>query len=142
MTDLGAFGQHIGARAIGADDLAMGGKVEIDAGVAQALGAPAGQRQPDQVAAIVDHYQAGDATFWKFKQNLKDAREPLPADPRVKELKDALTKAEMPIILDPFLVQLRSDAGFSARQLENRRLTVVQDLAWALINNASFLFNH
>ena len=110
--------------------------------VAKALSAPAGQRQPEQVAAIVDHYQAGDAAFWKFKQSLKDARQPLPADPRLKELKDVLTKAELPIMLDPSLVQLRSDAGFSARQLENRRLTVVQDLAWALINNASFLFNH
>ena len=41
MADLGAFGQHIGARAVGADDLAMGGEVEIDAGMAQALGAVA-----------------------------------------------------------------------------------------------------
>jgi hypothetical protein len=41
MAELDAFGQHIGARAVGADDLAMGGEVEIDTGMAQALGAVA-----------------------------------------------------------------------------------------------------
>ena len=50
--------------------------------------------------------------------------------------------AEQPIVLDPFLVQLREDAKASGRQTDNKRLTVVQDLAWALINSAGFLFNH
>jgi hypothetical protein len=58
------------------------------------------------------------------------------------ELKKALTKAEEPVRLDPRLVQLREDALTSAKELENKRLVVVQDLTWALINSASFLFNH
>ena len=49
---------------------------------------------------------------------------------------------EEPIRLDPYLVQLRVDAQASTRQTENTRLTVVQDLTWALINSPGFLFNH
>ena len=36
----------------------------------------------------------------------------------------------------------REDAQASAKQRENKRLTVVQDLTWALVNSAGFLFNH
>ena len=48
--------------------------------------------------------------------------------------------------IDPVLVQLlwRRDARrpASIKQSENKRLTVVQDLTWALINSPGFLFNH
>ena len=70
------------------------------------------------------------------------ASEPLPVDPKSTELQQALAKAEEPIRLDPRLVQLREDAVASAKQMENKRLVVVQDLAWALINSPGFLFNH
>jgi hypothetical protein len=56
-------------------------------------------------------------------------------------MKASLEKASAPIRLDPILVQLRIDAEASKRQITDKRLTVVQDLAWALINNPAFLFN-
>lgn len=110
--------------------------------VVEAVRAPAGERTPDQVAAIVDHFRAGDREFWRLKQSLRDADAPRPEDPRRAELERSLQAAEQPIKLDPYLVQLREDARFSAQQQANQRLTVVQDLAWALINSSSFLFNH
>ena len=70
------------------------------------------------------------------------ASEPVPTDPRLPELKKAVSKAEEPIRLDPYLVQLREAAEASTKQRGNKRLTVVQDLTWALINNPAFLFNH
>ena len=69
------------------------------------------------------------------------ARRPVPEDPRINELQVALAKASEPVRTDPVLVQLRSDAQFSVRQLTDSRLTAAQDLAWALINHPAFLFN-
>jgi hypothetical protein len=110
--------------------------------VVQASRASAGQRTPEQAAAIVSYYRAADAEFWKRKQAVVKASEPLPVDPKFTELQQALSKTEEPIRLDPRLVQLREDAVVSAKQMENKRLVVVQDLAWALINSPGFLFNH
>ena len=53
----------------------------------------------------------------------------------------SLAQAEEPIKLDPKLVQLRQDAAQSKLQFADKRLTGAQDLTWALINNAAFLFN-
>jgi hypothetical protein len=110
--------------------------------VVQAARAPAGQRKPEQSAAIVDYYRSTDAEFWKKKMAAVKAAEPLPADPKFAELQTALKTANEPIHLDPYLVQLRDDTKASTRQRENKRLTVVQDLSWALINSSGFLFNH
>ncbi len=110
--------------------------------VVQAARAPAGQRQPEQASAILEFYRDSDGEFWKRKLAAVSAADPLPTDPKLTELRQALTKAEEPIPLDPYLVQLRVDAQASTRQTENTRLTVVQDLAWALINSPGFLFNH
>jgi len=108
----------------------------------QAARASAGQRTAEEATAILEYYRTTDADFWKRKLTLAKASEPLPADPRLTELQKVLSKAEEPIRLDPYLVQLREDAVASGKQFGNKRLTVVQDLTWARINSAGFLFNH
>ena len=110
--------------------------------VVQAARAPAGQRKPEQAAAIFEYYRFTDAEFWKRRQAAAKAAEALPEDPKFTELQQALSKAQEPVHLDPRLVQLRDDAVASSKQLSNKRLVVVQDLTWALINSSGFLFNH
>jgi hypothetical protein len=44
--------------------------------------------------------------------------------------------------MDPTLKQLRRAKELSSEQIKHQRLTAAQDIAWALINNPSFLFNH
>ncbi len=110
--------------------------------VVQAARAPAGQRTTEQASAILDFYKSTDAEYWKRKASFARASEPLPTDPKLTELQKVLSKSEEPIRIDPYLVQLREDSVASAHQGENKRLTVVQDLAWALINSPAFLFNH
>lgn len=110
--------------------------------VVQAARAPAGQRTSEQASAMLDYYRNSDGDFWKRKRAAVKAAEPLEADPKYTELKDALSQAEEPVHLDPALVQLREDAKASGHQNENKRLTVVQDLTWALVNSPGFLFNH
>ena len=70
------------------------------------------------------------------------ATRPVPADPKMEALKASLAKAELQVPIDPSLTQLRRDVRYSAEQAANRRLTAAQDLTWALINNAAFIFNY
>jgi WD40 repeat protein len=110
--------------------------------VAVAARAPAGQRTGEQSAAILDYFRASDVEFWKRKQALVEASKPLPIDPKLTELQTALSNAGKPITLDGSLVQMREDVKESGEQQQHKRLTAVQDLAWALINSPAFLFNH
>jgi WD40 repeat protein/mono/diheme cytochrome c family protein len=110
--------------------------------VVQAARAPAGERTPEQELAVLQYYRNTDGEFWKRKQAAVKAAEPLAEDSKLAELKSTLKQAEEPVRLDPELVQLREAAKDSTLQNQNKRLTVVQDLTWALVNSPSFLFNH
>ncbi len=71
-----------------------------------------------------------------------ESQKPLPVDPPLQQLRQRVEEASRPVPEDAKLVQLRRDLETSATQLANKRLTVIQDLAWALINSPAFLFNH
>ena len=114
----------------------------FSASIVDAARAAPGARTARQSAAILDLYRNSDPELWKRKSSLAKVSMPLPPDPKLVELQDALKKAQEPVPLDPVLVQLREDARASKEQSVNKRLTVAQDLAWALINSAGFLFNH
>ena len=91
--------------------------------------------------------QAGRASYGAqssdgFAADLAAATMPLPADPKLTALAAELVDAEKPVADDPALVRLRSDVATSAKQLVDRRLTAIQDLAWALVNSPAFFFNH
>ena len=109
--------------------------------VIAALKAPADQRTDEQKSAIYAHLRSSDLPYIKKHQAIVIAKKPLPADAPLVELRTALAKASEPVVIDPKLVQLRQDAEMSKKQLTAKRLTGAQDLAWALINNPSFLFN-
>jgi hypothetical protein len=60
----------------------------------------------------------------------------------LKQLEADLAIAQQPLPVDPKLRQLRRAVALSEEQLKNKRLTVAQDIVWALINNPAFLYNH
>ena len=62
-------------------------------------------------------------------------------DPKLAELKGKLDEAKQPLPVDPKFARLQRAVQLSEQQLKDARLTAAQDLAWALINNPSFLFN-
>ncbi|MBM3837708.1 MAG: DUF1549 domain-containing protein [Verrucomicrobia bacterium] len=109
--------------------------------VAEALKIPPLVRTPQQAAKALDYYRSLDVGMRKLEQTLALARKPLPEDEKLKELEISLARAARQIETDPALAQLRQDVELSTKQLKNRRLTGAQDLAWALINTPSFLFN-
>ena len=58
------------------------------------------------------------------------------------ELEIALKKASAPLNIHPRVAEYKRAVELSQQQLGNPRLTAAQDIAWALINNPAFLFNH
>lgn len=95
-----------------------------------------------EISKLEHWVKTQDPEYLELRHNWLVAKRPLPLDPKMEELKAALAIAERPVKDDPLLVQLRRDAQYSSQQASNNRLTAAQDLAWALINNSAFLFNH
>ena len=113
----------------------------LPADVAATVKTPAAARSPDETKGLLDYFRTVvDDDIRKKEQAHFTAKQPLPTDPKVLEYRAVLDRVSRPVPLDSKLVQLRDDAKTSAKQLENRRLTAAQDLAWALINNPAFLF--
>ena len=86
-------------------------------------------------------FQSSDPRKLALERQLAESQQPLAIDAGITERRNTLAIASRPVPDDPRLVQLESDVKFSATQLENTRLTIAQDLSWALINSPSFLFN-
>jgi hypothetical protein len=113
----------------------------LPSAVLEALSKASSERVPAQKGILAEHVRTASPEYWRQNRELVDAKAALSPDPRHTELKNAVSTASEPIKLDPVLVQLRVDSEASKKQTANKRLTVVQDLTWALINNPAFLFN-
>ena len=102
---------------------------------------PATRTDADK-AALAAYWNEYDPELSKRRLTLAKFQMPLQTDPGILERRTAIAKAEEPIRLDSRLVQLRQDIEQSKAQAANKRLTGIQDLAWALVNTPAFLFNH
>ena len=110
--------------------------------VLEALALAPDKRTPEATKAILDHLKSSDADLVAKQAAVAEANKPIPPDPQREAVKVKLAKAELPLTIDPVLAVFRRDVELSRSQLQNKRLTAAQDLAWALINNPAFLFNH
>ena len=110
--------------------------------IKEVLAIAAEQRTPEQTARLQDYFRQNSRDRQRLQAELASAEAPLPEDPGLKQRESQLVEAERPIEVDPQLVRLRQEVATSQNQLANKRLTAAQDIAWALINNPAFLFNH
>jgi hypothetical protein len=106
------------------------------------LGTSPELRSKPQQDAILAYFRTVDPEGQKLQTALVEAQKPIPADAELESLKAKLEVAKRPVMDDSKVVQLREDMKQSIAQRTNKRLTVAQDLAWALINSPAFLFNH
>ena len=99
------------------------------------------KRNDDQRKRITDYFKAQDKDLAAKNKELGEAKKKRPEDPKLKELKAGLAKAEQPLSVDPKLAEFRRALELSEGQQKTIRLTAAQDIAWALINSPAFLFN-
>ena len=106
------------------------------------LAKPADQRSDAERNKLLTHVRNRDEQYAKLQAAVAVAEQPLPEDPKLKALRQQLAAARKALPVDPKLQKLRRAVALSEEQRKNRRLTVAQDIAWALINNPAFLYNH
>ena len=99
------------------------------------------KRNETQNKRLTNYFKAQDKDLATKNKELEDAKKKRPEDPKLKEFKASLAKAEQPLTVDPKLAELRRALDLSKKQQETVRLTAAQDIAWALINSPAFLFN-
>ena len=100
------------------------------------------KRNDKQKKELKDYFRKQDSELQKYNKALAETKKPRPADPKLKEHEGAISRANAPLKEDPKLTALKRAADLSTKQLNNKRLYGAQDIAWALINNPAFLFNH
>ena len=100
------------------------------------------KRTSKQKRNLEEYFRANDEELRKLQQAIDGARAPLPEDPIVAQFEQTIQRLSKTLPVDQDVAQLRQQLQISQQQLANKRLTAVQDLAWALINNPEFLYNH
>jgi hypothetical protein len=103
---------------------------------------PEKSRTPDTLKSLFTYLRANDKPWQDALNAVATAKQPLPEDEQVVAFRNQITALEVVTPDDPRLLQLRTDFEASKLQIANRRLTLAQDLTWALINSPAFLFNH
>ena len=96
----------------------------------------------EETEELKKHFRQNDGMSVQLKTKLDQAKRPYPVDDKLKSLLNKIVELRGPLPDDEKLQRLQRYAKNSEQQLQNKRLTVAQDLAWALINSPGFLFNH
>lgn len=100
------------------------------------------ERTEAQKKELAAWFEKSDSGLTARRKALAAAQQPVPVDPGVTSRKEVIAFVSKPVPDDARLLRLREDVQFSVKQQQEKRLTMAQDLTWALINNPAFLFNH
>ncbi|MGI9429837.1 MAG: hypothetical protein ACR2NM_14335, partial [Bythopirellula sp.] len=114
----------------------------LPAEIAQILAINDDQRSTQQRSQLEAYYFGQDQKYIDQLKKIAAAEKPLPPDAQLERLKQRIVELRKPLAIDPKLAQLQRAAELSKHQLAEQRLTIAQDVAWALINSPEFLYNH
>ena len=110
--------------------------------LSEIVAVPKEERTTEQRESLTAYFLERQPEIVEARARLKKAKMPIPADPVAEELRQRIVQLEKPLPKDPKLARLERAAKLSTTQLEKKRLTAAQDIAWALINSPEFLYNH
>lgn len=99
---------------------------------------PLAESVPEQ---LLQWFRAEDPMGLHLREQLASAQKPVHVDPGVVERRETLSRAMLPVPDDRQLLRLERDLKAAEDQLAQERLTLTQDLTWALFNSPSFMFN-
>ncbi len=105
------------------------------------LSADPKDRSAESLGPLLSYLKKSDEPWQKLQQAVAAKKKPLPEDPMLVKLQAEAKALSEETKDDTKLLRLRSDVAASHNQLKNKRLTLAQDLTWALINSPAFLFN-
>jgi len=114
----------------------------LPAEIAELLAIPTNDRSVEQQDRLVAYFLKQDKHYTQQLEKIVAAEKPVPPDAETEQLKQLVAKRSKPLPMDPKLAQLQRAVKLSKQQLAQNRLTIAQDVAWALINSPEFLYNH
>jgi hypothetical protein len=103
---------------------------------------PPEMRPAESRQFVLEYFRRSYPPYQQLLAAAAAANQPLSVDPGITERRAQIELLSTAVRDDPALVQLREDVKQSQAQLNDKRLTAAQDLAWALINSPAFLFNY
>ncbi|MFN9548913.1 MAG: hypothetical protein ACK56Q_01395, partial [Pirellulaceae bacterium] len=119
---------------------------DLPLGLPETLSALARLSKEDRAGAALE---GGLAYFRKVDPGIREkdaaigaASVAVPPDEPLVAINKRIERLQQPIGDDSALLRLRSDVEQSGIQVKQARVTVAEDLTWALINSPAFLFNH
>jgi hypothetical protein len=136
-------GQHsLGKFRVSVTDSPAPLNLGLPAAISEILAKSADKRTDAERDTLLARLRDEDKGHQELAAKLAEVQKPVPADPQLKKLEDDLAAAQQPLPIDQKLQRLRRAVALSEDQMKNKRLTVAQDIVWALINNPAFLYNH
>jgi WD40 repeat protein len=113
----------------------------VPAAVKAIFAVAADKRNDAQKKQLVEIFKKGDSARANLANALTETSKPLPEDPKIKGFQAQIALAQKPVPVSNRIARLRRAMDLSKGQLGKKRLIGAQDIAWALINTPSFLFN-
>lgn len=98
-------------------------------------------RTQEQKVRLLEWYRGFSKERRKRELAIAKTKRPRPKDAGITQREQQLAEVSKPLAKDPQLARLERAVKLSESQLANKRMTMAQDLAWALVNSPSFLFN-
>ena len=114
----------------------------IPSSIAELLAIPPDKRSQQQQTELATYHRDHDEALRQLLKAVERVEQPLPPNPQLVVLKQRIEELSQAIPVDSELVKLQNKVAISRRQRDAGRITAAQDLAWALINNPEFLYNH